>query len=292
MNEFNETVRLPVPPGQPPPDPAEGSITFIGNATLLIQCGGFTILTDPTFIHKGEQLPVGFGLHTTRLTNPAIEIGDLPPLDLVLLSHWHADHFDQLAERELDKELLIVTRPEAADELIQRRFTNTWSLETWESAYIVKGDSRLRIISMPGRHGPPLTGIMMPEVMGSILEFQTSPQREPYRIYISGDTVVFDEIHDIHRQFPDIDLAILHLGGTQVMGITVTMDGQQGQHMAKIIDAPRVIPVHFNDYDIFKSPLSEFTREMEVEGIGEKVHYLDHGDKYRFQVKAKLLMEA
>jgi hypothetical protein len=95
----------------------QGSVYFIGNATTLIRFGALTILTDPTFIHMHEQVSIGYGMHSTRLANPAIDIGRLPSLDLVLLSHFHGDHFDQVAERELDKSLPIVTTPHAAREL-------------------------------------------------------------------------------------------------------------------------------------------------------------------------------
>src|ERR1051325_4836126 len=106
------------------PNLYNGSIFFVGNATVLIRYAGFTILTDPNFIHMHEQVPLGYGLHATRLTNPAIEIHELPHVDLVVLSHFHGDHFDQVAERELDKALPVVTPPEAADELQKRGFTN------------------------------------------------------------------------------------------------------------------------------------------------------------------------
>jgi L-ascorbate metabolism protein UlaG (beta-lactamase superfamily) len=86
------TLTLPEVPTAAPTN--EGSIFFVGNATVLVQVAGFTILTDLTFIHKHEQTWLGGGLHTTRLTDPAIELADLPPLDLVLLSHFHGDHFD------------------------------------------------------------------------------------------------------------------------------------------------------------------------------------------------------
>ncbi len=84
--------------------PTTGSVFFIGNATVLIRFGGFTILTDPTFIHMHEEVSIGYGMHSKRLTDPALEIADLPPLDFVLLSHFHGDHFDQVAEAELDKD--------------------------------------------------------------------------------------------------------------------------------------------------------------------------------------------
>src|SRR5579883_1730367 len=72
-------------------------ITFIGTATLLLRFGGITLLTDPNFLHHGEKVHLGYGLSATRRTDPAIEIDQLPPLDLVLLSHMHEDHFDRVA---------------------------------------------------------------------------------------------------------------------------------------------------------------------------------------------------
>src|SRR5215203_4379883 len=112
------------------PDTDSGSIYFIGNATVLIRYAGFTILTDPNFIHMHEKVPLGFGLHATRVTNPSMEIEDLPPIDLIILSHFHGDHFDQVAEERLDKGLPIVTTPHAAGELEDRGFTNIFALET------------------------------------------------------------------------------------------------------------------------------------------------------------------
>lgn len=86
----------------------DSSVFFSGTAATLIRCGGFTILTDPNFIHSHEKVDLGNGLSATRLTDPAIEIRKLPPIDLIVLSHFHGDHFDQVAERELDKELPIL----------------------------------------------------------------------------------------------------------------------------------------------------------------------------------------
>ena len=87
---------------------------------MLIRYAGFTLLNDPTFIHMHEQVGIGYGMHSRRLTNPAMEIHESPPLDLVVVSHFHGDHFDQIAERELDKSLPIVTTHEAAMELDER----------------------------------------------------------------------------------------------------------------------------------------------------------------------------
>jgi len=184
----------------PAPDLSTGSILFIGNATVLIRYAGFTILTDPTFIHMHEQVPLGYGLHTTRLTNPAIEIRELPPLDLIVLSHFHGDHFDQVAERELEKSVPIVTTPEAVHELGQRGFGHTYPLDPWASMTVAKGDAHLRITAMPGRHGPPLADLVLPDVMGSLLEFASPAETSLFRLYITGDTLVIDDLQEIPRR--------------------------------------------------------------------------------------------
>src|SRR3954470_6180252 len=90
-----------------------GSILFVGTATTVITCGGFTILTDPNFLHAGDHAHLGYGMTSERLTNPAIEIEELPPLDLCLLSHLHGDHWDDVAEAKLSRSLPIVTTPHA-----------------------------------------------------------------------------------------------------------------------------------------------------------------------------------
>lgn len=68
------TKQLTLTPSGDAPDIATGSIFFIGNATVSIRYAGFTILTDSTFIHIHEKVSIGYGLHATRFTNPAMEI--------------------------------------------------------------------------------------------------------------------------------------------------------------------------------------------------------------------------
>jgi len=265
--------------------PNEGSVLFIGNATVLIRYGGFTILTDPTFIHQHGQVSIGYGMHSVRLTNPAMDISALPPLDLIVLSHFHGDHFDQVAERELDRSYPIVTTPEAAKKLNERGFARTTALTTWSSTAMTKGDTELRITSMPGRHGPPLANLVLPAVMGSMLEFQ-SPGTRAFRLYLTGDTLIIDDLKEIPRRYPDVDLALLHLGGTRVLGLLVTMDAKQGVEMLRLIRPQRAIPIHYNDYDVFTSPLSDFQREVRAAGWQDRVEYLTHGESYRFRVPA------
>jgi L-ascorbate metabolism protein UlaG (beta-lactamase superfamily) len=261
-----------------------GSIFFVGTATVIIRYAGFTILTDPNFLHQGDHVHLGYGLTSERLTNPAINIEDLPPLDFCVLSHMHGDHFDQLVEEKLDKNLPIISTQHAVTELIDKGFNGGIALETWESITVTKGDAQLKITSMPGEHAPGLIQIALPPVMGSMLEFQTPQSKTTLRLYITGDTLLYDDLKEIPKRYPDIDIALVHLGGTRVLGLLVTMDAEQGVEAIKLIGPKTAIPIHYNDYDVFKSPLEDFKKAVEEAGLRDRVHYLSHGDTYDFNV--------
>ena len=91
-----------------------GSIFFVGTATVILRYGGFTILTDPNFLHKGDHVHLGYGMTSERLTEPALSFEQLPPIDFVLLSHYHGDHFDHLVADKLDRNVPIITTKHAA----------------------------------------------------------------------------------------------------------------------------------------------------------------------------------
>lgn len=269
------------------PDFNSGSIFFVGTATVIIRYAGFTILTDPNFLHAGDHVHLGYGLTSERLTDPAIDIDELPHVDLCVLSHYHGDHFDQIVEEKLDKDLPIVTTRAAVTELEARNFRGGIGLETWETADFTKGAARLRITSMPGKHGPPMVDFALPDVMGSILDFESAETgKRALRLYISGDTLVIDELKEIPKRFPEIDIGLIHLGGTRVLGILVTMDDRQGVEAIRIVQPKTVIPIHYNDYDVFKSPLEDFKRAAEEAGLSERIVYLSHGESYNFEVPA------
>jgi L-ascorbate metabolism protein UlaG (beta-lactamase superfamily) len=280
--ERQQTLTLPA--SKEPVTQGSGSIRFVGNATVIIRYAGMTILTDPNFLHKGDRAPLGYGLTALRLTEPALTLEQLPPIDLVVLSHMHGDHFDQLVQQKLDRNIPIVTTPEAAAKLEQMGFKARYALARWDSLNVRKGDAALRITAMPGRHGPPMIAALLPEVMGSMLEFSPKGETPDYRMYISGDTLVFDDIREIPRRYPAIDLALLHLGGTRILGVVkVTMDGADGVKMLQLIAPRHAIPIHYNDYDRFKSPLSDFEQAVKEAQLERKVTYLKHGDVYRFE---------
>ncbi|MEU0163564.1 MBL fold metallo-hydrolase [Streptomyces sp. NPDC006261] len=254
-------------------------VQFVGNATLLLRYGPLTLLTNPSFLHRGQHAHLGYGLVTKRLKEPALTVGQLPDLDAIVLSHLHGDHWDRVARRKLDRALPVLTTPQAARVLRTfQGFNRATGLRDWEHRSLVKDGHQVRLTAMPGRHAlGPLRGLL-PRVMGSMLEFGPEGGPVRLRVYVSGDTLLFDGVDEIARRYPDTDMAILHLGGTRLPGgLVVTMDGRQGAECARRLGTPFALPVHYDDYSVMKSPLSAFLDEMARRGLEERVVHCDRG---------------
>jgi L-ascorbate metabolism protein UlaG (beta-lactamase superfamily) len=310
------------------------SLYFVGTATTILEWSGIRIMTDPNFLHAGDHVHLGPGVTGERKTNPALDLEELPPIDAVLLSHYHADHFDEKVESSLRRDLPIVTTPHARQHLSSEgkkgegeEFTAVYDLDFWESALVSIPPNKsndesppskeasasrvpaIKVTGMPGKHVP--DGALsvandllsaVPPTNGWMVELgYTNPSSNSsefsasftngYRIYISGDTLMVDDLKEIPKRYADqrIDLMLVHLGGTTIPSpklplLMVTMDAEQGVQLMRLINPEVTIPVHYDDYDVFLSPLEDFKKAVESAGWSDKVVYLDRGDQYRFEV--------
>ncbi|KAI1345258.1 Metallo-hydrolase/oxidoreductase [Xylariaceae sp. FL0016] len=172
----------------------------------------------------------------------------------------------------------------------------------------------IKVTGMPGKHVPPgplaaANDLMqaVPPTNGWLLElghsFRAPTGGDPetvetgYRIYISGDTLFVDELSEIPRWLYEnsggearIDLMLAHLGGTTIPGpsmplLTVTMDAKQGVKLMQLMDPDVTIPIQYDDYDVFMSPLQDFKDSIDEAGLEDQVVYLERGEQYRFKVR-------
>jgi len=127
------------------------SLTFVGTATTVLRLGGFTLLTDPNFLHRGQRAYLGKGLWTKRLTEPALQPTQLPALDSILLSHLHADHWDRIATRTLDRDTPVITTQAAARAPARARARGASARGTSARR---RGSSRARARPPLARSGP------------------------------------------------------------------------------------------------------------------------------------------
>jgi L-ascorbate metabolism protein UlaG (beta-lactamase superfamily) len=275
------------------PAAGQGELLFIGTATTLLRYGGFTLLTDPNFLRRGQRAYLGYGLTTRRLTEPAMRLDELPELDAVVLSHLHGDHFDRVASRGLDRDLAILTTPAGARRLQLRRFSRAVGLRTWTSQTLHRDGRTLRVTALPGTHAKGALRALLPPVMGTLLDFLDAAGRVEYRIYVSGDTLMFDGVHTVAERYPDIDLLVVHLGGTTLPGgRVVTMDGDQGVQFLRAVAPRRAAPVHYDDYDRFRSPLEDFQRRAEAAGLDGICSYLRRGETLALMPRGQQVPEA
>ncbi len=87
-------ARAPSPYADRPPPRVEGAawrICYVGHASLLVQTAGLNLLLDPIWSTRAS--PLGFA-GPKRVNDPGIAFADLPPIDVVLVSHSHYDHLD------------------------------------------------------------------------------------------------------------------------------------------------------------------------------------------------------
>ncbi|KAL6872285.1 Metallo-hydrolase/oxidoreductase [Trichoderma longibrachiatum] len=297
----------------------DASVYFIGNATTILEWGDFRILTDPNFLHAGDHVHLGPGVTSQRRTDPAVDLDQLPPMDCILLSHYHEDHFDQLVEESLNRDFPIITTPHAKGCLTSSSkpepFRAVHALDFFDSMLLKSPPNTqtetatpvIKVTGMPGKHVPPgplstLNDLLsaVPPTNGWLLELgwadtsasaKDDEMKTGYRIYISGDTLFVDELREIPKWLngKQVDLMLVHLGGTTIPGasaplVMVTMDAKQGIQLIHLIQPDVTIPIHFDDYDVFLSPLSDFQDKIEQEGLKERVVYLNRGDQYRFSV--------
>lgn len=211
MTDTDEPA-VELPPG-PSVDADRGQLTFVGNATVVLRYGGFTVLTDPNFLHAGEHAYLGLGFRSRRLQDPALEVDQLPDIDFVVLSLHHGDHFDRVAADRLDKDLPIVTEPDSARKLVEQGFRRAIPLPTW------------------------------------------------------------------HTQ-----LCLIHLGGTKVAGILLTMDAEQGVKALRIVRPRTAVPIHQDDYTVFTSGPDDLRRAVDRARLATVIHEVGRGETWTFDV--------
>lgn len=212
------------------------TLTLIGGPTVLIEYGGYRLLTDPTFDPPGQYQGPHSPVKHVKTEGPSISIAEIGKLDAVLLSHDH--HFDNLdnSGRSLLPivEAVYTTRVGA-----QRLGQNAIGLNPFETRHF-EGDGRERLIvtATPARHGP--IGIDVGDVVGFALGTETHGDL----VYITGDTLWFDGTAEVARKFSP-RVVILHTGAAEPRGrFHMTMGSEDALEAAHAFPDAVLVSVH------------------------------------------------
>ncbi|MCH0542296.1 MBL fold metallo-hydrolase [Streptomyces sp. MUM 203J] len=246
-------------------------VRALGGPTAVFAYGGLRFLTDPTFDKPGDYTESGVTLSKTAPSAAAPD--DLGPVDVVLLSHdEHADNLDTSGRALLATVPLTLTTPGGG----QRLGGNAKGLADWESVELKRPDGgTVTVTGVPAIHGPgpreaiePVTG----QVVGFVLTGEDLPT-----VYVSGDNAQLALVEQIAERFAPVDTALLFAGAPRFPvlfgGATIVLDSAQAAEAARILDARRVVPVHYDGWAHFTEGRDDIRAAFTAAGLADRLDW-------------------
>jgi L-ascorbate metabolism protein UlaG (beta-lactamase superfamily) len=248
------------------PNLAQGqvAITWIGHASFLIQFTDLNVLVDPNFANWLFLLK--------RIKRSGLKIEDLPPIDLVLLTHAHFDHFHKPTLRRLPHPKIGVMPWGVGDLALNLGFERVIELQWWESF----SHKDWKVTLTPSKHwGARTLRDDHRGYGGFILEHQGR------RIYHAGDSAYSHCFKEIGRRMPP-EIALLPIGAYYPETFRrVHMGPDQAMKAFKDLGAKSLVPMHYGTFRLSFEEMEEPPRWLlqlaEEQGITSKVQILDEG---------------
>jgi len=233
------------------------TLTYIGGPTALLEFAGMRFITDPTFDAPQNYVEAG-STELVKTAGPAIARTDLPPIDVVLLSHHsHKDNLDYEGLELIATGIPTLSTPDAASDLFGGSVVG---LDSWETYEI----GRVTVTALPALHGPPGSERQVGEVTGFMLEAEGEPT-----IYISGDNASLPLVEQIAGRFPIVDIALISAGAARVPSINsaLTLTSSDALRAAIMLGARRVVGLHTEDWAHFSESRDELETAFADAGL-------------------------
>lgn len=235
------------------------SLTWLGHACFLIRLGGRTILTDP-FLAEHASPVDGFG--PRRFTPAALGVRDLPPLDVVLISHNHYDHLDiaTLSDRRFPRGARVLVPLGMGARLLELGYDVTEV--DWHHALALGGDGNapLRVVATPAVHfsGRGLFDRNRTLWCGFALEGGGK------RLYFGGDSAFGPVFGDIGARHGPFDLAMLGVGAYEPRPIFKASHAtpEEAVEMGRMLGARRIVGMHYGAIVLSGEPAFEPPRRL------------------------------
>lgn len=230
-------------------------LQLIRNATLKLDYAGRTVLIDPYLAAK-HSLPS----FANRSENPMVELpvsieAILDGVELVIVSHLHSDHFDDVAKARLPKHLPIVCQPGDEGEIRAAGFGDVTPLAdrlNWQGLTLTRRE---------GSHG---LGPVV-ELMGSVMGFTLEAEGEP-SVYWAGDTVFYPPVASVLTETRP-DIIITHSCGARWDGDLILMDAEQTVALCETSDDAVVVATHMEALDHATISRQDLRAAAEARGV-------------------------
>ncbi len=247
-------------PPRPAPSPRladdQIAITFINHATFLLQLGGANVLTDPQW--SGRASPVQWA-GPRRVRHPGIAFEQLPPIDVVLISHNHYDHLDLGTLHRLEQRYapLFVTGLGNRRYLHRRGIAKVEELDWWQ---LFTFRDNLRITMTPAQHYS-RRGLFDQNMSlwgGFWIELATK------KLFFAADTGYADHFTQIRARLGAPDVALLPIGAYEprwFMG-PAHMNPEEAVRAHLDLGAALSIGMHFGTFQLTDEPIDEPVRAL------------------------------
>ena len=250
----------------------EMGLTFIGHASFFLQMGGQNVMLDPNFARWLFVLK--------RLRKPGVQLRDLPPIDLVLVTHAHFDHLHRPSLRAIvnhalrrrDKAPIIVVPHHVADLVSDIGFREIVELDWWEN-YRNRG---LSITHVPSRHwGARVIKDSHRGYGGYVMK------SGKHSVYHAGDTAYFPGFREIGRRLSP-ELALLPIGAYNPPSFrNVHADPADATQAFLDLKARWMVPMHYGTFRLSHEPIEEplqlLEKEARAAGIEDRVVVMEEG---------------
>ena len=227
------------------------TVTWIGHATLLVQLGQITFLTDPTWSNRPSPVPL---VGPSRFVEPGLLMDDLPPIDFVLISHNHYDHLDLPTLRSLTKRnpKTVFYVPIGNGKLLRKQQIQNVQELDWGQT-IVHED--VTIHCLPSQHWSKRS---LTDDRKSLWS-SWAVIGDKRRFYFAGDTGYFSGFETIGHKLGPFDLAAVPIGAYEprAMMRESHMNPEEALQAAIDLRASRAIAIHFGTFDLSDEPLAE-----------------------------------
>ncbi|MFL1897233.1 MBL fold metallo-hydrolase [Aquimarina sp. 2-A2] len=215
-------------------------IQLIRNATLKIEYAGTTILLDPMLSAKGAFESFA-GIQKNPISELPVTVEEvLEGIDLVLVTHTHEDHFDEVAKERLPKDIPLFCQPPDLAKMKKFGFTKA---EEIESEIVWK---EITITRTGGKHG---SGEIVKH-MGAVSGFVLQAEGEP-TLYIIGDSIWVDEVEQTITNYSP-QVIVTNSGGAFIPGHEknlILMNEADTMQVLKKAGEAQVIAVHMEALD-------------------------------------------
>ena len=238
------------------------SVQLVRHATLLVRTGGVTFLVDPMLADAGARDPIPNTPNERR--NPLVGLPDvaLDP-DAVVVTHTHADHFDDAAADRLDHELPVFCQPEDVDAIAAAGFTDVRPVGSSTPFWGVK------LTRTDGRHGHGPIADELGPVSGVVFEAPDEPS-----VYVAGDTVWCDALADA-LETHEPAAVVLNAGGARFVGSEpITMTAEDVRKVRAAAPEATLVAVHLDAINhclLSRAELGAAVPDVAVPDDGETV---------------------